>query len=142
MSLYLDTSVAGTLLLRDAGADACSDWLEHRAEDAGWSDFANGELVSAIGLRVRRGQFTETDGTRIVDAIADFTRAWLRFSADSPDIAAATGFLAQFDLGLRLPDAIHIAMAQRLDCTLVSTDRRQLKAARALGVPIADPSVC
>ena len=55
------------------------------------------------------------------------------------DITASDARLAyiyarRFDLRLRAPDALHLAIACRLDATLVTLDRRLAEAARELGV--------
>jgi predicted nucleic acid-binding protein len=46
---------------------------------------------------------------------------------------------ARLDLTLRTPDAIHIAIARRLDATLVTFDQRMATNARALGMAVATP---
>ena len=40
---------------------------------------------------------------------------------------------------LRTPDAIHIAIAQRIRATLVTFDQRMSESARALGMAVATP---
>jgi uncharacterized protein len=50
------------------------------------------------------------------------------------DVRLAGIYVRRFDLGLRAPDAVHIAIARRLDATLVTLDRRLAAAARELGV--------
>ena len=47
-------------------------------------------------------------------------------------------YVRRLDLPLRTPDAIHIAVAQRLGATLVTFDRAHGAAARTLGVAVAD----
>jgi predicted nucleic acid-binding protein len=47
--------------------------------------------------------------------------------------------LRRLDLPLKTPDAIHIAIAQRVDATLVTFDWQMAAAARALGTIIATP---
>ena len=69
---------------------------------------------------------------------------WLARTADrveiSPaDIAVATAFLRRLDLPLRTPDAIHIAIAQRLGATLVTFDRHMAASARAIDAAVAEP---
>jgi uncharacterized protein len=54
-------------------------------------------------------------------------------------IAVATTFLRRLDLPLKTPDAIHIAIAQRLGATLVTFDRQMAASARALGTPVETP---
>jgi predicted nucleic acid-binding protein len=55
------------------------------------------------------------------------------------DIGAAERFLRRLDVNLRTPDAIHIAVAQRVAATLVTLDRGMAIAARALGMAVATP---
>ncbi len=55
------------------------------------------------------------------------------------DVAIATTFLRRLDLTLRTPDAIHLAIAQRIGATLVTFDQRMAMSARALGMAVATP---
>ena len=76
--------------------------------------------------------------------LADFD-AW-RAAMSSPveiavsDARLADIFVRRFDLGLRAPDALHLAIARRLDATLVTLDRRMATAARELGVAVEEPA--
>jgi predicted nucleic acid-binding protein len=70
--------------------------------------------------------------------------AWIERSATigeimSADIAVAGSFLRRLDLPLRTLDALHIAIAQRLDASLVGFDQRMITSARALGMAVATP---
>jgi predicted nucleic acid-binding protein len=47
-------------------------------------------------------------------------------------------YVRRFDLGLRAPDALHLAITRRLDATLVTLDRRLAAAANQLGVAVAE----
>ena len=64
---------------------------------------------------------------------------WSRVAIDAADIALATSFMTHFELGLRFPDAIHIATAQRLGLTLVSTDLRHVRAPATIGIAAINP---
>ena len=57
----------------------------------------------------------------------------------SSDISDATIMLQRFDIPLKLPDALHIAIARRLGASLISTDRQQVSAAKKLGVDCLNP---
>jgi predicted nucleic acid-binding protein len=64
---------------------------------------------------------------------------WLARSAKrvetvSADIVTAQGFLRRLDLPLRSPDAVNIAIAQRVNATLGTFDDKMRAAATALGV--------
>jgi uncharacterized protein len=60
-----------------------------------------------------------------------------RFELEAGDIAQADLFVRRLDLPLLAPDAIHIAIAQRLRATLVTFDRQMATAARTLGLAVA-----
>lgn len=53
------------------------------------------------------------------------------------DVAIASSFLRRFDLNLRPPDALHIAIAQRLDAELATFDAGMAACAQALGIRLA-----
>jgi predicted nucleic acid-binding protein len=77
--------------------------------------------------------------------LADFD-AW-RAGTSSPvemhpsDARLAYVYVRRFDLRLRAPDALHLAIAGRLDATLVTLDRRLADAAREFGIAVATPQV-
>lgn len=80
---------------------------------------------------------TEEEGSA---RLADFD-AWRAAAASAADVRAADARLAyiyvrRFDLGLRAQDALHLAIARRLDATLVTLDRRLAIAANQLGVSV------
>jgi hypothetical protein len=62
-----------------------------------------------------------------------------RVEIGTGDIALATTYIRRFDLTLRTPDALHIAIARRIEATLVTFDRTMAAAARALGMAVATP---
>jgi predicted nucleic acid-binding protein len=47
--------------------------------------------------------------------------------------------LRRLDLTLLTPDALHIAIAARIDATLVTFDRAMATSARALGMAVTTP---
>jgi uncharacterized protein len=51
------------------------------------------------------------------------------------DLVMAARFLRRLDLNLRTPDALNIAVAQRLGIAIATFDQRMAVAARQLGVP-------
>ena len=52
------------------------------------------------------------------------------------DVRLANVFVRRFEFGLGAPDALHAAICQRADHTLVTLDRRLAGAAEALGVRV------
>ena len=129
-----------SLVLNDAGTRASSTWLRKASPSIVLSDFAWGELIATLGREVRARKLSQTDATALAAAarLQFVGAAVLPTTAD--DIVSATEFVGRFHLGLRLPDAIHLAIAQRHGATLVTTDERQADAAAALGIGYVDPT--
>lgn len=136
MIAYLDASVISSIALKDAGWEII---VRSSADHIAYSDFGLGETVSAIAIRAR----TNRRGTDLVEAammrIEPLISRWQRHLLQSMDIAEATALVARVDLALRLPDAIHVAIARRIGATLVTIDCQQYRAALALGMPADNP---
>jgi predicted nucleic acid-binding protein len=132
---YLDASVLVPAFVTEAQSATVSEWLSNLPTAAEISDFAAGEFASAIARRVRMAQLTAAAANRL---LADFD-AWRMVMSqarniDSADIAAATDLVRRFELKLRLPDAIHLALCHRRGFTLATLDDGLANAANALGV--------
>jgi uncharacterized protein len=137
---YLDTSILVALLTPETFSGRAEAFLQNNTERLIVSDFAAAEFSSAIERRVRMREFTLDHSRRTLSRF-DF---WLARTADrveiSPaDVSAATAFLRRLDLTLRTPDAIHVAIAQRIGATLVTFDRQMADSARALGMAVVMP---
>jgi len=52
------------------------------------------------------------------------------------DARLAYAYVRRFDLMLRTPDALHLAIAARFDASIVTLDRRMERAARELGITV------
>ena len=140
-SVYCDASVLVALVMRDEQEPALRRWLGQEGIELAYSDFGWGELVSAVGQRVRRRHpLRPALGRRMINRGKVVVRRLSRLDTEPADIAEATAIMEDFTLGLRLPDAIHLATARRIGATLLTTDRAQGDAASALGIAYADPS--
>jgi uncharacterized protein len=140
VSWYFDASVLVALLTVEPLSGRADDFLRQNPAPAIVSDLAAAEFASAITRRVRMREVT------LDDARADLAGfdVWIartaqRIEISPADVAVATAFLRRLDLPLRTPDAIHIAIAQRLGATLITFDRQMAASARALGCPVAEP---
>ncbi len=141
MRAFFDASVIGIILCRDTGWEALLDHLDHHVTQSLLSDFGRGEVIAAIGGRVRRKTMDSQYADEILDEFAISTASWDRVSITRGDIADATMFVARFELALRLPDAIHIATAIRIGATLLTADKQQYRAARTIGAAAINPTV-
>jgi predicted nucleic acid-binding protein len=135
---YLDTSFLIPLLTAEpASAQATNFALAHPAALV-VSNFAAAEFASAVSRLVRMRRMPRHEAQLVLAAFDQ----WMLSAANdvqlSPvDVALASTFLRRLDLVLRTPDAIHIAIAQRLGATLVTFDQRMASAARVLGLAVS-----
>ena len=139
MSAYLDTSILLPTLIAEPMTEAVYGYLGADRKELLISDFAAAEVASALSRLVRMALLTEADASA---RLADFD-AWRAAMSSPVDIGPSDARLAyiyvrRFDLGLRAPDALHLAIARRLDATLVTLDRRLATAARELGVAVEE----
>jgi len=96
------------------------------------------EASSAIARRVRMGEIlaAHAEATlKMLDAWAAGAVAACEITGE--DLIEATQLIGRFDLALRTPDALHIAIAARLGAKLVTYDAKMAAAASALGVETA-----
>lgn len=62
-----------------------------------------------------------------------------RVEITATDVTLADVLLRRLDLPLQAPDAIHLAIAERIEARLVTFDRQMEAGARALGMAVAMP---
>jgi predicted nucleic acid-binding protein len=141
LSVYLDTSVLLPWLVEESASAAIRHYMAVHPQERLISDFAAAEVASALSRLVSLGLLTGAEGSA---RLADFD-AW-RAATSSPvdlhasDARLAYAYVRRFDLRLRAPDALHLAIARRLDATLVTLDRRMSRAAADLGIAVAVPT--
>jgi hypothetical protein len=104
------------------------------------SVFALAECGAVVTSRVRAAALTPAGGEALMAAVD----AWLAAVAILHPVAAgdhdeAARLVRWPDLGLRAPDALHLAVCRRLGLALLSFDARQADAARRLGMA-CDPT--
>ena len=104
------------------------------------SDYARGEVASAISRLFRMGKL-ELDEAR--DRLLAFDE-WLaaaagRIATDASDVAQGEQLVRRVVLGVRMPDAIHIAAAQARGLTLATLDRRMAMVTEQLGIQTIEP---
>jgi predicted nucleic acid-binding protein len=140
VSFYLDASVVIALLTDDAFHARADRFASGDPGPVIISDLATAEFASALGRQVRTGDLAVEEARSGLSALDIWTRrAANQTETTAADIAVATTFLRRLDLPLKTPDAIHIAIAQRLGATLVTFDRQMAASARALGTPVETP---
>jgi predicted nucleic acid-binding protein len=138
VNLYLDASVIVALLTNDVFTPRADTYIRSRTPLLIVSDFAGAEFASVIARRVGTREVTEqTARTAFAELDAWMIRNTERVETTTADVMAATRALRRLDLTLRTADALNIAIAQRVDATLMTFDEKMAGAARALGVRVA-----
>ena len=137
MSAYLDANVIVPLFAVDTLTSRAETALRFVQDDLIMSDFSTAEFSSVIARRVR------TRALRTEEARAAFSnfdtwsaRRVTLVRLESFDILDATALMRRLDLPIRTPDALHIAMVQRIGCRLLTFDRSMAGVARTLGIEL------
>ena len=136
MSFYLDANILVALLTPEPLSARADDFVRSNQDSLIVSEFAAAEFASAIARRVRTIEDARADLSDLDAWVAGSTQ---RVELSAVDVAAATAYLRRFDLTLLAPDALHIAIAERIAATLVTFDRPMAAAARVLGMAVATP---
>lgn len=129
------------ILIKEPASATVDAFMSTVQQELWVSDFAAAEVASAVSRLVRTGRLEATDGAA---SLSDFD-VWLAAMTRAAEIHAvdvrlAGVYVRRFDLALRTPDALHLAIARRLDVTLVTLDRRMAAAGRELGVAVEVPT--
>ena len=136
----MDASVLVPRLVEEPDTAVVEAYLDGRSEQLSISDFAAAEVASALSRLVRMRLLATAEA---LSALNDF-EIWRAARGSPADVHASDARLAyvyvqRFDLMLRTPDALHLAISRRMDATLVTLDGRLANAARELGIAVAVP---
>ncbi len=137
MSLYLDASVVVPTLVQEGATAGVAAFLAAAVEPLIVSELAAIETASALSRLVRADKLASQDAATRLEEFDN----WRADVSEEHDLAAAdarlaNAFVRRFELGLRAPDALHVAACRRGDHTLVTLDQRMAAAAEALGVRV------
>jgi predicted nucleic acid-binding protein len=140
VTFYLDTSVIIPTLVEETTSAAIDRFMRICDQPLGIADSTAAEVASALSRFVRMASLS-VDQANAYPANFD---AWRAGETEDVEIRSAdmrlTSILARrFDLRLRAPDALHIAICRRTGDTLVTLDRRLARAAKTLGVAVHVP---
>jgi predicted nucleic acid-binding protein len=137
VNVSLDASVLVALFTNDPFTDRVDSYLRAEAPSLLISDFAGTEMASAIARRVRTTELTTEEANDVFVAFDEWPVRLDSWVETMPaDIALATTFVRRLDLGLRAPDALNIAIAQRAGNALWTFDQKMAEGARTLGMTL------
>jgi predicted nucleic acid-binding protein len=136
LTLYLDASALLPLFIEEARTHDAHEHL--RGNVLVISDFAIAEFSSGVARRSRIGEINEAGAAAVFAALDAWTvNAARRESLTAGDIGVAIGLVRRrLDSGLRAPDAVNIAIAQRCEANLLTFDEKMARSARSLGMNV------
>jgi len=137
LSQYLDANAIIALLTADPLTPRVRTALGQGTEPLIISDFAAAEFTAVVGRKMRSATITRQHALDAITLLDQWSTRTTRARLDADDVARAEQFLRRLDLPLQTPDAVHIAIAERLEATLVTFDRQMAAAARTLGLLVA-----
>ena len=139
MAAYVDSCVLLSLFLGDSGYTDSEQWLINQSDQTLWiSHWVLLEVAGVIATCVRRGQLTAEQAQMIGSEFESFRQERLTLiEPRGTDFLQACQWLERcLHLPLRSGDALHLALAQRQQLTVVSADRALARCAESLGLPL------
>ncbi len=138
---YLDTSfVIAAFIPSERRSSDALNWLDTvEANQLAISPWVKAEVASALSLKVRTKQIDLDQRANIVlHWEAMIAESLVLFPIQADDFENTARFVERHELALRTPDALHIAIARKANCTLITFDEHMAIAAVKLGVPVAE----
>ncbi len=136
--IYLDTSAAVPLFVREPTSEAIDAWLESCTDPIISSDWIAAEFASALSIKVRRGEINTRQAHAAWKGFDAFCNSGLRLlpvSRKALKEAAKMALNAQS--GLRSGDSLHLAMALEAGASGLSTaDSALANNAKAKGLNV------
>lgn len=134
---YLDTSVVVAYYVPEAlSTRAQAIYTAHTAPAI--SELVELEFFAALSLRLRTGDLERTQAERVASLfLSHLDGGWYtRIHLHAGHYLAARGFIARFDLPLKSPDALHLAVSASERLALVTADRQLARNAESLGLEV------
>ena len=131
---YLDTSVVAAYYVSESFSTQAQAIYETQAALA-ISDFVELEFFSALSS-VCRGDLERSHVERVAGLFLEHLAGgwYTRIHLNAEHYSAARRFIATFDLPLKSPDALHLAVSTAEDLSLVTADRQLARNAETLGI--------
>jgi len=134
---YIDTSVLIAYLVRETGSAAAEALMLSPGMPLAVSTWSEVELLSAVGIKLRTRQLTETVANGVVDMYRRSIAPSLHLIAvNDADHRLAVALLSGWRSSLRAGDSLHLAIAQARSATVYTLDRGMAAAGAILGIAV------
>lgn len=135
--ILFDASALLPLLTPEERSVAARGIRDANRGEVAVTDYAAGEVASGLSRLVRMKLYPPATMTAAWQSFADWRdNDTVAMKIEPADVRRATEFVLDWSLCLRLPDAIHLAVATRLALPFVTLDKRLMDAGRRLNVEI------
>lgn len=138
---YLDASALVLLVVTQPRQKEVLALIAQAQQPPFISMFAVAEASSAVSKLVRTKTLSADDATAALSDLDDWVAINARFIDVEPaDIHQANLLVRQFELKLRTPDALHLAICRRLGARMVTLDKNLATAAQGVDVAFINPA--
>lgn len=141
MTYYLDPSVIVPRFVLQSSSPASDRFFNSRQGEMFITEFGAAEVSSGISRMLNMGEINWTSAWEVIDEFDGFRRYGVKTVDVAPtDFIVAHAYVRKYEHKLRAPDALHLAVARRLQLKLVTLDKRLAAGAQALGAEVEFPT--
>ena len=138
---YLDASAIVPIFVSEAVSASIRHFLAGASSSPLISSFVVAEVSSAVSRLVRTKRLSlEAANAALVDLDEWAETIDNPLEIDPSDVREATELVRQFELKLRAPDALHLAICRRLGARMVTLDNNLANACRTVDVAVINPA--
>jgi predicted nucleic acid-binding protein len=119
--IYLDTSIVVPMFVNEPSSDAVDAWLEACADTLVSSDWLITEFASAVSIKERNGELSNTKAIEVRQGFESFCAGLRLVPVSRAAFHDAARLAAQQEGGLRVGDALHLAVAREVGATSLAT---------------------
>ncbi len=132
---YIDTSLLAAYYCPEELSDRVQAFLAKQVKPA-ISYLTEVELSSAVSRKVRMGELSQADGTRILSKFQSHIESdiFTIYPLEKLHWRIAAGWLRLCNTSLRTLDALHLALAFENELILATSDRHLINAANTLEI--------
>jgi predicted nucleic acid-binding protein len=134
LTLYLDASALIPLFITESRTVDAESALRGRVPVV--SDLAIAEFSAGIARRLRMRDIDEADALTVFANFDAWVASARRETVTAEDLLDAITLVRRFDLGLRTPDALNLAIAKRCNASVLTFDDQMARAAQSLGLVV------
>ncbi len=138
---YFDASALVAVVLDEPPRPMVRAQIAQAADAPLISDFGIAEVSSAVSRLVRTKGRTAREAEDTISLFDDWVREIGQTIPMVPsDVPEANLLVRQFELKLRTPDALHLAICRRLGARMVTLDNNLANACRTVDVAVINPA--